>query len=141
MRLNLSLFSVILRRLLTSLEFSAGKTINTLYAIDPARNSGVDYQYVFVRGKEQRRQMNTGECNCCRDVSVSSFSSLLLSHTDALDSPTKPLASSPIAYDNHCGAHLPGGPAHDSLTKTFLLRHLHPHPAAIKVLVPPVNAR
>ena len=85
--------------------------------------------------------MNAGECNCCRDVSVSSFSSLLLSYADALDSPTKPLASSPIAYHNHCGAHLPASPTHDILTKTSLPRHLHPQPAVIKVLVPPANAR
>ena len=64
-----------------------------------------------------------------------------LSYTDVLDSTTKPLAPSPIAYNNHYGAHLPASPAHDILTKTSPLPHLHPQPAVIKVLVPPANAR
>ena len=64
-----------------------------------------------------------------------------LSYNDALDSTTKPLARSPIAYNNHYGAHLPASPAHDILTKTSLFPHLHPQPAMIKVPAPPANAR
>ncbi|KAJ7785711.1 hypothetical protein B0H16DRAFT_1487726 [Mycena metata] len=48
---------------------SAGDdTINASYAIDPARNNGVDFQYdAVVRGKEDRRRMLGGDCECCRD--------------------------------------------------------------------------
>jgi hypothetical protein len=117
--------------LLISFEFSAGKTLNTLYAIDPAQNGGVDYPYdEVVRGKEQRRQLNAGDCERCRRECFLILLSAL-SYTDALDSTTKPLAPSPIAYNNHYGAHLPASPAHDILTKTSL----------IKDLVPPANAR
>ncbi|KAJ7924465.1 hypothetical protein B0H13DRAFT_2266774 [Mycena leptocephala] len=43
-------------------------TINASYAIDPARNGGVDFQYdAVVRGKEDRRRMEGGDCECCRD--------------------------------------------------------------------------
>ncbi|KAF7340137.1 SAE2 domain-containing protein [Mycena venus] len=43
-------------------------TINASYAIDPARNDGVDFQYdAVVRGKEDRRRMDGGDCECCRD--------------------------------------------------------------------------
>ena len=63
------------------------------------------------------------------------------SYTDARDSTMKPLAPSPIAYNNHYGAHLPASPAHDILMITSPLPHLHPHqPAMMKVLVPPANA-
>ncbi|KAJ7151586.1 hypothetical protein C8R46DRAFT_1122501 [Mycena filopes] len=43
-------------------------TINASYAIDPAQNHGVDFQYdAVVRGKEDRRRMQGGDCECCRD--------------------------------------------------------------------------
>ncbi|KAJ6569586.1 hypothetical protein B0H19DRAFT_1136135 [Mycena capillaripes] len=43
-------------------------TINASYAIDPARNGGVAFQYdAVVRGKEDRRRMEAGDCECCRD--------------------------------------------------------------------------
>ncbi|KAJ7748467.1 DNA repair protein endonuclease SAE2/CtIP C-terminus-domain-containing protein [Mycena maculata] len=43
-------------------------TINASYAIDPARNGGMDFQYdTVVRGKEDRRRMDGGDCECCRD--------------------------------------------------------------------------
>ncbi|KAJ6519274.1 DNA repair protein endonuclease SAE2/CtIP C-terminus-domain-containing protein [Mycena sanguinolenta] len=43
-------------------------TINASYAIDPARNGGVDFQYdAVVRRKEDRRRMDGGDCECCRD--------------------------------------------------------------------------
>ncbi|KAJ7356729.1 hypothetical protein DFH08DRAFT_770865 [Mycena albidolilacea] len=42
--------------------------INSSYAIDPARNGGVDFQYdAVVRGKDDRRRMDGGDCECCRD--------------------------------------------------------------------------
>ncbi|KAJ7102473.1 hypothetical protein B0H15DRAFT_814794 [Mycena belliarum] len=43
-------------------------TINESYAIDPAQNSGRDFQYdAVVRGKDDRRRMAGGDCECCRD--------------------------------------------------------------------------
>ncbi|PCH37485.1 hypothetical protein WOLCODRAFT_84239 [Wolfiporia cocos MD-104 SS10] len=47
---------------------SAGKTVNELYAIDPARNEGRDYQFSdVVRNKAQRRHLDAEDCECCRD--------------------------------------------------------------------------
>jgi hypothetical protein len=49
---------------------SKDQTINALYAIEPARNQGLDFQYEeVVRGKDDRRRMDAGDCECCRDVS------------------------------------------------------------------------
>ncbi|KAJ6627005.1 DNA repair protein endonuclease SAE2/CtIP C-terminus-domain-containing protein [Mycena sp. CBHHK59/15] len=46
---------------------SANETINATYAIDPAQNGGLDFQYdEVVRGKEDRRRMEGGDCECCR---------------------------------------------------------------------------
>ncbi|KAJ7629885.1 hypothetical protein B0H17DRAFT_1109384 [Mycena rosella] len=43
-------------------------TINAAFAIDPARNGGMDFQYdEVVRGREDRRHMEAGDCECCRD--------------------------------------------------------------------------
>ncbi|KAF8213716.1 DNA repair protein endonuclease SAE2/CtIP C-terminus-domain-containing protein [Mycena galopus ATCC 62051] len=43
-------------------------TINASYAIDPARNDGVNFQYAaVVRGKEDRQRMDGGDCECCHD--------------------------------------------------------------------------
>ncbi|KAJ7141512.1 DNA repair protein endonuclease SAE2/CtIP C-terminus-domain-containing protein [Mycena epipterygia] len=43
-------------------------TINTDFAIDPARNGGRDFQYdEVVRGREDRRHLVAGDCECCRD--------------------------------------------------------------------------
>ncbi|KAJ7239030.1 DNA repair protein endonuclease SAE2/CtIP C-terminus-domain-containing protein, partial [Mycena haematopus] len=43
-------------------------TINASYAIDPARNEGVDFQYdAVVRRKEDRKRMDGGDCECCRE--------------------------------------------------------------------------
>ncbi|KAJ7497593.1 hypothetical protein FB451DRAFT_1212053 [Mycena latifolia] len=43
-------------------------TINASFVIDPARNGGRDFQYdEVVRGREDRRNMNAGDCECCRD--------------------------------------------------------------------------
>ncbi|KAJ7226078.1 hypothetical protein GGX14DRAFT_131581 [Mycena pura] len=46
-------------------------TINSSYAIDPARNGGVHFQYEeVVRGREDRTRLEGGDCECCREVSV-----------------------------------------------------------------------
>ncbi|CAK5265364.1 unnamed protein product [Mycena citricolor] len=43
-------------------------TINSKYAIDPAKNDGKDYQYdEVVRGRAERRKLHGGDCECCRD--------------------------------------------------------------------------
>ncbi|KAG6827987.1 hypothetical protein H0H92_009751 [Tricholoma furcatifolium] len=43
-------------------------TINAQFEINPARNGGLDYQYdEVVRGKEDRRRMNAGDCEECRE--------------------------------------------------------------------------
>lgn len=48
---------------------SAEKTINAEFVIDPARNGGVAHQYdEVVRTRNERRQMDAGDCECCRDV-------------------------------------------------------------------------
>lgn len=40
------------------------------FEIDPARNNGVAHKYhETVRGRDARRQMHGGDCECCRDVS------------------------------------------------------------------------
>ncbi|KAJ7139525.1 DNA repair protein endonuclease SAE2/CtIP C-terminus-domain-containing protein [Mycena epipterygia] len=47
---------------------SGNDTINATYAIDPVQNGGMDFQYdAVVRGKEDRRRMQGGDCECCRD--------------------------------------------------------------------------
>ncbi|KAF7319869.1 SAE2 domain-containing protein [Mycena kentingensis (nom. inval.)] len=44
------------------------ETINGNYAIDPTRNGGVNYQFAeVVRGKEDRRRLQGGDCEECRD--------------------------------------------------------------------------
>ncbi|KAF8960813.1 DNA repair protein endonuclease SAE2/CtIP C-terminus-domain-containing protein [Flammula alnicola] len=46
----------------------AQPTINTLFAIDPARNGGLNYQYdEVVRRRDERRKLNAGDCECCRE--------------------------------------------------------------------------
>ncbi|KAJ6573964.1 DNA repair protein endonuclease SAE2/CtIP C-terminus-domain-containing protein [Mycena vulgaris] len=47
---------------------SGSDTINAAYAIDPAQNGGLNFQYdAVVRGKDERRRMAGGDCECCRD--------------------------------------------------------------------------
>ncbi|KAK7064736.1 SAE2 domain-containing protein [Favolaschia claudopus] len=47
---------------------SGNDTINASYAIDPAHNEGVNYQFdAVVRRKEHRRRMDGGDCEECRD--------------------------------------------------------------------------
>lgn len=57
-------------RLMNSLH-SDNTTINADFAIDPARNGGRDFQYdEVVRGREERRHLVAGDCECCRDVNA-----------------------------------------------------------------------
>ncbi|KAJ7071548.1 DNA repair protein endonuclease SAE2/CtIP C-terminus-domain-containing protein [Mycena amicta] len=47
---------------------SGDDTINSSYAIDPVRNGGVNFQFAeVVRGKEDRRRLQAGDCESCRD--------------------------------------------------------------------------
>ncbi|KAJ7293882.1 DNA repair protein endonuclease SAE2/CtIP C-terminus-domain-containing protein [Mycena rebaudengoi] len=47
---------------------SGDTTINAAYTIDPTQNGGMGFQYdEVVRGKEDRRRMEGGDCECCRD--------------------------------------------------------------------------
>ncbi|KAJ8453956.1 hypothetical protein ONZ45_g19496 [Pleurotus djamor] len=44
------------------------KPINSLYKIDPHQNGGVAFQYdEVVRGKDARKKLHGGDCECCRD--------------------------------------------------------------------------
>ncbi|KAF4584900.1 hypothetical protein EYR40_001726 [Pleurotus pulmonarius] len=46
----------------------SSKPINTLFAIDPKRNGGLDFQFEeVVRNKEDRKKLHAGDCECCRD--------------------------------------------------------------------------
>ncbi|KAJ7772658.1 hypothetical protein DFH07DRAFT_953118 [Mycena maculata] len=43
-------------------------TINAKFVIDPAQNGGRDFQYdEVVRGQQDRRYLEAGDCECCRD--------------------------------------------------------------------------
>ncbi|KAF8066545.1 DNA repair protein endonuclease SAE2/CtIP C-terminus-domain-containing protein [Lyophyllum atratum] len=47
---------------------AANETINARFEIDPTMNGGLDFQYdEVVRGKDDRRRMDAGDCECCRD--------------------------------------------------------------------------
>ncbi|TFK23899.1 hypothetical protein FA15DRAFT_687731 [Coprinopsis marcescibilis] len=42
--------------------------INAVFAIDPDKNSGLDFQYdEVVRSRDARRNMDAGDCECCHD--------------------------------------------------------------------------
>ena len=44
-------------------------TINAQYTIDPTQNKGLNYQYdEVVRNKDERRRLDAGDCECCREV-------------------------------------------------------------------------
>ena len=44
-------------------------TLNEKYEIDSTRNNGLGYQYdEVVRRKEDRKNMDAADCECCRDV-------------------------------------------------------------------------
>ncbi|KAF5372374.1 hypothetical protein D9615_009280 [Tricholomella constricta] len=47
---------------------TANESINAQFEIDPSRNGGLDFQYdEVVRTRDDRRQMDAGDCECCRD--------------------------------------------------------------------------
>ncbi|KAF9458420.1 DNA repair protein endonuclease SAE2/CtIP C-terminus-domain-containing protein [Collybia nuda] len=47
---------------------SANRSINATYVIDPSRNGGLDFQYEeVVRKKDDRKKMDAGDCECCRE--------------------------------------------------------------------------
>lgn len=40
-----------------------------MYAIDPANNGGLDYQYdEVIRSRDARKKMHAGDCECCKEV-------------------------------------------------------------------------
>ncbi|KAG9051108.1 hypothetical protein FS837_011953 [Tulasnella sp. UAMH 9824] len=46
----------------------AQQPINAIFEIDRSRNGGLDFQYdAVVRNREERRQMEATDCECCRD--------------------------------------------------------------------------
>ncbi|KIJ27847.1 hypothetical protein M422DRAFT_270948 [Sphaerobolus stellatus SS14] len=46
----------------------AADTINAEFEIDPEKNRGVKFQYdAVVRDKNERKQLEAGDCECCRD--------------------------------------------------------------------------
>jgi DNA repair protein endonuclease SAE2/CtIP C-terminus len=46
-------------------------TINAQYTIDPDQNGGLNYQYdLVVRNKDERRRLDAGDCECCREVNT-----------------------------------------------------------------------
>ncbi|TFK31532.1 DNA repair protein endonuclease SAE2/CtIP C-terminus-domain-containing protein [Crucibulum laeve] len=49
-------------------DTAGNKTINAQFVINAKQNGGRDYQYdEVVRGKEDRKKMDAGDCECCRD--------------------------------------------------------------------------
>ncbi|TFK67185.1 hypothetical protein BDN72DRAFT_843358 [Pluteus cervinus] len=47
---------------------SGPKTLNAMYEIDPQRNKGVNHQFEeVVRGRDERKQMQAGDCEDCRE--------------------------------------------------------------------------
>jgi DNA endonuclease activator SAE2/CtIP C-terminus len=48
---------------------ASSKTINGEFEIDRDKNSGLGFQYdAVVRDKDERRGLEAGDCECCRDV-------------------------------------------------------------------------
>ena len=46
-------------------------TINVQYATEPNQNGGVNYQYyVVLRNGNERRRLDGGDCECCREVNT-----------------------------------------------------------------------
>lgn len=46
-------------------------TINAQYTIDPNQNGGLNYQYdLVVRNRDERRRLDAGDCECCREVNA-----------------------------------------------------------------------
>lgn len=45
-----------------------------MFEINADRNGGVAYQYdEVVRNKDDRKKMEAGDCECCRDVRIVEF--------------------------------------------------------------------
>ncbi|KAF8227220.1 hypothetical protein L208DRAFT_1433702 [Tricholoma matsutake] len=81
---------------------STDKTINAEYAIDPARNGGLEFQYDEVaRTKEDRRRLDAGDCECCRDyyTAIGPLPNRL--HAPLWRSPT----NSPVKSKGPCSRH------------------------------------
>lgn len=58
---------------------SARKTVNGKYEIDPDKNDGLNFQYdSVVRDKDERRRLEAGDCECCRDVRSLKYSCYLV---------------------------------------------------------------
>lgn len=48
-------------------------SINAQYKVHSKKNGGIDFQYdAVVRNKEERRHLEAGDCECCRNVSCGS---------------------------------------------------------------------
>ncbi|KAL0959050.1 hypothetical protein HGRIS_014352 [Hohenbuehelia grisea] len=46
----------------------------SLFAINPERNGGLDFQFEdVIRSRDDRRRLDAGDCECCREVSHSLF--------------------------------------------------------------------
>jgi hypothetical protein len=46
-------------------------TINAQYTIDPNQNEGLNFQYdLVVRNRHERRRLDAGDCECCREVNT-----------------------------------------------------------------------
>jgi hypothetical protein len=59
-------------RILYSHRYRDGNiTINAQYEIDANHNNGLDFQYdAVVRNGRERKHLDGGDCECCRDVRV-----------------------------------------------------------------------
>lgn len=54
-----------------SYDFNRSTSINSKYVIDPEKNAGRGYQYdEVVRSREDRKKLNAGDCECCREVGL-----------------------------------------------------------------------
>ena len=59
----------VLNKLKELIGRSARKTVNGKFEIDPEKNDGLNFQYDdVVRDKDERRRLEAGDCECCRDV-------------------------------------------------------------------------
>lgn len=84
-------------------------TINSRFSIKTDHNQGMNFQFdAVVRDRDERRHMQGGDCECCRDVSgqvcsVQTRSSepffFSLGSTIMLSGPCR------VYRDHHCGSH------------------------------------
>ena len=81
-------------------------SINAQYKVHSGRNGGIDFQYdAVVRNKEERRHLEAGDCECCRDVSSRQYS--IWESTIASSSTMKQLAPFLPNYGTQFGGPLP----------------------------------